>query len=870
MTGSRSSVAIGVAVLAFAATASASGQAVIARHYQPSPMAAPALRSAGGHGAVARATLPSFAAAARLSKHMKVPRAYAPAPGMTSEGIAAKARAERGHGAPGSQGVNVARGGAREAPDAPSFPGINQLQSGFIPPDVQMAAGPFQIVEAVNGRITIFNKNGSTASSSFPSAFFSGLGTVATDGPFDPQVVFDEYLQRFILLYSTRNDAAGRSTMLMAVSNSKDATGSWSLFGFNARVDGSTPTTNWCDYPHLGYSRDTIEVTCNMFVAATPTNFAYVKVRTFSASQLSGGPGCCFFWDFVDLRDGPFGLNHVFTVQPAAMHNAVPSDGAFLAASQGSGGNGNNIHVYRITNQLECCNGDAVGPTLNVAERQVNNYSAPPQATQPGGVQAIDTGDSRLLYAVFDFPTMFVGHNTGFGSNSAVAFTEWDISGYPNMPLLNDWVLGSAGTDRYYPAADSRIDHEKSMVFSASGSTTNAESRFVDIPKSSTCTSCTNGEFVQRSGAGTYLQLDNRGRNRWGDYLDASRDPDAIGIWIGGEFVAAQDTWGTEISLSREPIDTSAPFTTATLSPPANANGWNNTNVNVQLNAIDSGSSGVRRITFSALGANPIPPTTVDGNSATVSITADGSTNVIYSATDNWGNVEPQKFVTVRKDSGPPSTPLLSAPARFLTSTGIPVAWSASDDVSGVASFDAQVSSAPAATGVFGPFTNWLIGTGATSATFPGSPGHTYCFRVLARDQAGNASLFSQNRCGVVPVDDAKLTIASGAWTRDTSATGFYRKTSTNTTAQSAALKSAPIVAKQLAVVARTCPTCGSVRVLWNGVVVKKISLQASPGATKRVFKIPAFATQQSGVARIEVTSTGKPVNIDGLEVSPL
>jgi hypothetical protein len=56
-------------------------------------------------------------------------------------------------------------------------------------------------------------------------------------------------LQRFILLYSTRNDAAGRSTMLMAVSNSKDATGSWSLFGFNARLDGSTPTTNWCDYP---------------------------------------------------------------------------------------------------------------------------------------------------------------------------------------------------------------------------------------------------------------------------------------------------------------------------------------------------------------------------------------------------------------------------------------------------------------------------------------------------------------------------------------------------------------------------------------------------------------------------------------------
>src|SRR4029079_5556272 len=184
------------------------------------------------------------------------------------------------------------------------------------------------------------------------------------------------------------------------------------------------------------------------------------------------------------------------------------------------------VHVYRITNQLECWNGDAVGPTLNVAERQVNNYSPPPSATQPGGVQAIDTGDSRLLYAVFDFPTMFVGHNTAFGTNSAVAFTEWDITGYPTMPLVNDWVLGSAGIHRYHPAADSRIDHEKDMVYSSSSSTINAESRFVDIPKSSSCTSCTGAETVQRGGAATYLQLDSRGRNRWGDYLDASRDPD--------------------------------------------------------------------------------------------------------------------------------------------------------------------------------------------------------------------------------------------------------------------------------------------------------------------------------------------------------
>ena len=94
--GRRSSITIGVAVLACAATTSASGNATSARHYQGALMAAAAFRSAGGHGAVARATLSSFAAAARLSKNMNAPRGYAPAPGMTSEGIADKARSDVG------------------------------------------------------------------------------------------------------------------------------------------------------------------------------------------------------------------------------------------------------------------------------------------------------------------------------------------------------------------------------------------------------------------------------------------------------------------------------------------------------------------------------------------------------------------------------------------------------------------------------------------------------------------------------------------------------------------------------------------------------------------------------------------------------
>lgn len=49
------------------------------------------------------------------------------------------------------------------------------------------------------------------------------------------------------------------------------------------------------------------------------------------------------------------------------------------------------------------------------------------------------------------------------------------------------------------------------------------------------------------------------------------------------------NNWGTAITLTKQTIDTSPPTTTATLSPAANVNGWNNTSVNVSLSARDSG-----------------------------------------------------------------------------------------------------------------------------------------------------------------------------------------------------------------------------------------------------------------------------------------
>ncbi len=67
---------------------------------------------------------------------------------------------------------------------------------------------------------------------------------------------------------------------------------------------------------------------------------------------------------------------------------------------------------------------------------------------------------------------------------------------------------------------------------------------------------------------------------------------------------------------------------------------------------------------------------------------------------------------------------------------GFTVSW-AGTDATGVASYDVQVSTDG------GPWTDWLLGTTATSGTWLGQDGHGYAFRTRGRDTKGNLSAWN-------------------------------------------------------------------------------------------------------------------------------
>ena len=92
-------------------------------------------------------------------------------------------------------------------------------------------------------------------------------------------------------------------------------------------------------------------------------------------------------------------------------------------------------------------------------------------------------------------------------------------------------------------------------------------------------------------------------------------------------------------------------------------------------------------------------------------------------------------------DSTAPQSQITALP----TVSGIPfsLAWSGTDEVSGLDSYDVQVRE-----GYEGVWTDFLLNTTETSASFTGSHGQTYFFRVRARDPDRQPGTLQLRRMG--------------------------------------------------------------------------------------------------------------------------
>ena len=625
--------------------------------------------------------------------------------------------------------------------------------TGWIPPDGGLATGPHQVIVAINGAFNVFGKGGAVLSSQTLASFFAGLPDAST--AFDPHVQFDPTSQRFWVAAAASNGTTS-SEIFVAVSNDSDALHGWSIFWMP--VQGNFPN-DWCDYPQIGLSSGGyVYLTCNMFSLPNAGGTATPMIRIMPESEFTGG-GCCSWWEFWNLSG--------WSIQPTVMRNSAASNGEFLASS-GNGSADHTIRQFRMTNESVCC-GSA--PTLNENDIGVGSYTPPPCAAQPSSsFQCLDTGDARLLGAMWQFPylyTWLTSSNAGFAIPDLVQIDD------SNNSVTQNWLLNYGAYHSMYPELGVRSNGDMSMVTDeVSPSTANnlfASAWVIGIPNQGVCTVCTDGpaHFVA-AGAGNYQRLDTENRNRWGDYSGAAPDPDSTGIWAMGQFATNSNTYGMQVQLTREAGDTTAPTSSASLSPAPNSNGWNNSNVTVTVHATDAGS-GVYFQTYSATGAGAFGTTTGGATVAPV-IAAQGITTVSFKATDNWYNTNSPQAATVRIDKTAPT--IGTAPVVNLRNNAGPVtaadpvtiSWTGSDATSGINHYSLYESKDGGA---------YALAATTTAPTFNKNlgPGHTYQFEVTVTDNAGNTSAAKQGivyKLSLVQENNSAVKYTTPGWTRQT------------------------------------------------------------------------------------------------------
>jgi hypothetical protein len=149
----------------------------------------------------------------------------------------------------------------------------------------------------------------------------------------------------------------------------------------------------------------------------------------------------------------------------------------------------------------------------------------------------------------------------------------------------------------------------------------------------------------------------------------------------------------------------------------------------------------------------------------TVRGTADGLRQLTARASmSRYGSTFSGASATSLLVDGTPPVATISAPSGEQTSPAIAIAWSASDSGSGVKDYDVDVATDG------GAFATLTASTTTTAATYIGQRGHSYVFRVRARDQVGNVGVYATSPAISVVASrvrkaSAQLRIGMARWT---------------------------------------------------------------------------------------------------------
>jgi len=439
--------------------------------------------------------------------------------------------------------VQADLGGTIDAPNLTrSFEGHSA--TGYIPPDPIIAAGSSYIVSCVNSEIIFYNKSGKQLLRTTATKFFASAGTSGLL-LFDPWVIYDEWTNRFMILFAAKNDTQKLNYNFLGISKGPSPLGGWWLYKHDMGLNGSTPSNLWGDYPKLATDRNAIYITANMANWPKGTLPQYPKIRVLqNKSQLINGTTSQLWWDFWNISVyGSTQLAH--TIQPCHDYDSKGSaDAAYLCSAVN--GTGSNIYVFALTDVTQRT---PTGPSLYKTRVPVGTYAYPGNAQQRGGAEPVENVAPRLMNAVKRNGSIWTTHSVANNTTSCyVRWYEFPVNSWPTSGAVSKRQEGTMGATNlwyYFPSIAVNAQNDVALVFNRSGTGEYVSVRWTGR-KAADALNTMQGSAELKAGEAYYVAKDSKGRNRWGDYSGCAAAPDGS-IWFMGEYAKPNNRWATRV-----------------------------------------------------------------------------------------------------------------------------------------------------------------------------------------------------------------------------------------------------------------------------------------------------------------------------------
>jgi hypothetical protein len=412
------------------------------------------------------------------------------------------------------------------------------------PPDTQLAAGPYNLLEMVNGSASIWSKSNSSQFTAPPQAqvdldvFYGVAGTPYAVG--DPRVQYDAGTGRWFASALAFAPTTFSSQVMLAVSDTFDPGGFWTLYQVGPTTSGVLE-----DQPSLGVSTDKVVLSWTDF--STTNAFLGEETWVVQKSAVLTGQAPS------EVAFGP-DLNRA--ALSGAQHE-TPTATAFLAY------NGNLVKAPLAPSFIGVVAISGTPAQRNVlwSERdlRIAPTSVPPPALQPtAGSHLIATNDDRFTSVVWSNDVLWAAGNDSCipagdaAARSCARLVKVATGG--TMSVRTDADFAVSGAYVYFPAVAMDPAGNMIAVFNQSSSSQFASLEATgDLAGDASSPPALLAETQVMAGQGVYAcnGCPNAAKygDRWGDYSAAALEPcGSPAVWVAGEFMGDPSDptdWGT-------------------------------------------------------------------------------------------------------------------------------------------------------------------------------------------------------------------------------------------------------------------------------------------------------------------------------------